>query len=49
VSLRPPPYFEGQQYQVSFAFRTRQELQQYAQRLLDAAGSTALDDLLALL
>ena len=49
VSLRPPPYFEGQQYQVSFAFRTRQELQQYAQRLLDAAGSAALDDLLALL
>jgi hypothetical protein len=49
VHLRPPPYFEGQQYQVSFAFRSRQELQQYAQRLLDAAGSAALDDLLALL
>jgi hypothetical protein len=49
VSLRPPPYFEGQQYQVSFAFRTRQELQQYAQRLLDAAANAALDDLLSLL
>jgi hypothetical protein len=49
VSLRPPPYFEGQQYQVSFAFRTRQDLQQYAQRLLDAAANAALDDLLSLL
>jgi hypothetical protein len=49
VSLRPPPYFEGQQYQVSFAFRTRQELQQYARRLLDVADSAALDELLGLL
>lgn len=49
VSLRPPPYFEGQQYQVTFGFRTRQELQQYAQRLLDAAAHAALDDLLTLL
>jgi hypothetical protein len=49
LSLRPPPYFEGQQYQVSFAFRSRQELQQYAQRLLDAADSAALDELLELL
>jgi hypothetical protein len=49
VSLRPPPYFEGQQYQVSFAFRTRQELQYSAQRLLDAAANAALDDLLSLL
>lgn len=49
VSLRPPPYFEGTQYQVSFAFRTRQELQQYAQRLLEASANTALDDLVALL
>lgn len=49
VSLRPPAYFEGQQYQVNFAFRTRQELRQYAQRLLAAADNAALDDLLALL
>jgi hypothetical protein len=49
VSLRPPPYFEGQQYQVTFGFGTRQELQQYAQRLLDAAAQATLDDLLALL
>jgi len=49
VSLRPPPYFEGQQYQVNFAFHTRQELRQYAQSLLDAADSAALADLLALL
>jgi hypothetical protein len=49
VQLRPPPYFEGQQYQVTFGFRTRQELQQYAQRLLDAAAHPACDDLLALL
>jgi hypothetical protein len=49
VSLRPPPYFEGQHYQVSFAFRTPQELQHYAQRLLDAAANAALDDLLSLL
>jgi len=49
VQLRPPPYFEGQQYQVTFGFRTRQELQQYAQRLLEAADHPACDDLLALL
>ena len=49
VSLRPPPYFDGPQYQVSFAFRTRQEFQQCAQRLLEAAANAALDDLLALL
>ena len=49
ISLRPPPYFEGQQYQVTLSFSKRQELQQYAQRLLDAAGHAALDALLELL
>jgi hypothetical protein len=49
ISLRPPPYFEGQQYQVTLSFSKRQELQQYAQRLLDAAGHEALDVLLELL
>jgi hypothetical protein len=49
ISMRPPPYFEGQQYQVSFSFGSRQELQQYAQRLLEAAAAPALDDLLTLL
>jgi hypothetical protein len=49
ISLRPPPYFEGQQYQVGFSIRSREELQQYAQRLLDTASDTALDDLFALL
>jgi ParB family chromosome partitioning protein len=49
VSLKPPPYFEGQQYQVTFGFRTPQELRQYAQRLLAAASDAALDELLALL
>jgi ParB-like nuclease domain len=48
ISVRPPPYFEGQQYQVSFSFGSRQELQQYAQRLLEAAAAPALDDLLTL-
>jgi hypothetical protein len=49
ISLRPPPYFEGQEYQVTLSFSKRQELQQYAQRLLDAAGHEALDVLLELL
>jgi ParB-like chromosome segregation protein Spo0J len=49
ISLRPPPYFEGEQYQVSFTFRQRQELQHYAQRLLAAADMATLDELLALL
>jgi ParB/RepB/Spo0J family partition protein len=49
ISLRPPPYFEGPQVQVTFGFRSRQELQQLAQRLLEAAADTALDDLVALL
>jgi ParB family transcriptional regulator, chromosome partitioning protein len=49
ISLRPPPYFEGQQYQVTLSFSQRQELQHYAQRLLDAAEHEALDVLLELL
>ena len=48
VSLRPPPYFENNQYQVSFSFSRKQELRQAAQRLLDAADSEAMDDLLDL-
>lgn len=46
VSLRPPPYFENRRYQVSFSFVGKQELRQAAQRLLDAADSEAMDDLL---
>lgn len=49
IQLRPPPYFEGQQYHVSLTFGRRQELQHYAQRLLDAADHEALDELLGLL
>jgi len=49
IALRPPPYFEGQQYQVTLSFGQRQELQDYAQRLLDAARHEALDALLELL
>ena len=45
ISLRPPPYFEKRQYQVSFSFGQRQELRHAAQRLLDAADSDAMDDL----
>jgi ParB-like chromosome segregation protein Spo0J len=49
VTLHPPPYFEGRQYQVTLSFSQRQELRHYAQRLLDAAGHEALDELLGLL
>jgi ParB-like chromosome segregation protein Spo0J len=49
VTLRPPPYFEGQQYQVTLSFGQRQELRHYAQRLLDAADHEALAELLELL
>ena len=49
ITLRPPPYFEGQQYQVTLSFGQRQELRHYAQRLLDAADHEALDELLELL
>lgn len=49
ISLRPPPHFEGQQYQVTFSFRSSQELQHYAQRLLDAAPTEAVEELLKLL
>ena len=45
IALRPPPYFENRQYQVSFSFGRRQELRHAAQRLLDAAESDAMDDL----
>ena len=45
IALRPPPYFENRQYQVSFSFSRRQELRHAAQRLLDAADSDAMDDL----
>ncbi|MDE0206759.1 MAG: hypothetical protein OXP66_12115 [Candidatus Tectomicrobia bacterium] len=46
VSLRPTPYFENRRYQVSFSFGGKQELRQAAQRLLDAADSEAMDELL---
>jgi ParB-like chromosome segregation protein Spo0J len=49
ITLRPPPYFEGQQYQITLSFGQRQDLQHYAQRLLDAARHEALDELLELL
>lgn len=45
IALRPPPYFENRQYQVSFSFGRRQELRHAAQCLLDAAESDAMDDL----
>lgn len=48
IALRPPPYFENRQYQVSFSFSQRQELRHAAQRLLDAADSDAMDELLGL-
>ena len=48
ISLRPPPYFENRQYQVSFTFSQRHELRHAAQRLLDAADSDAVEDLLDL-
>lgn len=49
MSLQPPPYFEGSQYQVSFRFGSREELQTYAQKLLDSASAEALEVLLRLL
>ena len=45
IALRPPPYFDNRQYQVSFSFSQRQELRHAAQRLLDAADSDAMDEL----
>ena len=48
IALRPPTYFENRQYQVSFSFSQRQELRQAAERLLEAADSDAMDDLLDL-
>ena len=48
IALRPPPYFENRQYQVSFSFSQRQELRHAAQRLLDAADSDAMDELFEL-
>ncbi len=49
MSLQPPPYFDGSQYQVSFRFGSREELQAYAQKLLDSASAEALEVLLRLL
>ncbi|MGE3537221.1 MAG: ParB/RepB/Spo0J family partition protein [Candidatus Tectimicrobiota bacterium] len=49
IQLRPPPYFDGQAYQVSLHFSQPQELQQYAERLLEAARHEALERLLELL
>lgn len=45
IAMRPPPYFESHQYQVSFSFSQRHELRHAAQRLLHAADSDAMDDL----
>lgn len=49
ISLQPPPYFDGSQYQVNFRFGSREELQAYAQKLLDSASAEALETLLRLL
>jgi hypothetical protein len=49
ISLQAPPYFDGSQYQVAFRFGTREELQTYAQKLLDSASTDALASLLKLL
>ena len=49
ISLQPPPYFDGQQYQIAFRFGSREALQACAQRLLDAASDPALEALLTLL
>ena len=49
ISLQPPPYFDGAQYQVSFRFGSREELQAYAQKLSESAATEALEVLLKLL
>jgi hypothetical protein len=49
ISLQPPPYFDGSQYQVSFRFGSREDLQAYAQKLLESASTEALEVLLSLL
>jgi hypothetical protein len=49
ISLQPPPYFDGSQYQVSFRFGSREELHAYAQKLLASAATEALEVLLKLL
>ena len=49
ISLQPPPYFDGSQYQVNFRFGSREELRAYAQKLLEASDAEALDALLKLL
>lgn len=49
VELQPPPYFEGDNYRVAFAFNSRQQLQQVARGLTAAAAHDGLNDLLALL
>ncbi len=49
ISLQPPPYFDGSQYHISFRFGTREALQAYAQKLLDAAEADAIETLLGLL
>lgn len=49
LRLQAPAFFEGDQYQVTFAFRERQECQQSIERLLEAIHSPAFADLLDLL
>lgn len=49
ISLQPPPYFDGSQYQVSFRFGSRDELQAYAQKLLESARTDVLEELFRLL
>lgn len=49
ISLQPPPYFDGSEYQVRFRFGSREALQTYAQKLLESASTEALEVLLRLL
>jgi hypothetical protein len=49
ISLQPPPYFDGPEYQVSFRFGSREALTACAQKLLESASTEALEAMLRLL
>ena len=48
LQLSPPPFFEGEDYRVSFCFRDREQLRRYLQKLEEIAESPLLERMLML-
>jgi hypothetical protein len=49
IQLTAPPFFEENRYQVTFPFRSREELERYSRKLLEIADMPELEAILKLI